>query len=542
MSRGSLIDTEVVFQPIVDLVNGNVLGYEALGRLHGHEKEGFAALQQAAKAHGGMARVLRRLQGQTLDRAKDRPPGTLLFINVTLGQLAPLAGLLEQTGVPPTRIVLEVPESDKRIELWESRLAEFRAAGIGVAIDDWGVGAADPMRLIHLQPEWLKIDVALIRRVGEDEAVDRLLDLLVRWVNPATTHLIAEGVEHPEQILRLRRLGIRYGQGFALARPSDRWPLTLELPIESGRRLRLRRQPLAMAQLLALSDRHLERVSLAHETLEPLFSAALQDVVAWIDAIGLERSVLRIDRRRYLHLLEHHFSQLTRGRLDESDVSRSLKIARIHQQQGIDLSYYVIGYQRFQAEVMRILRGQKHGALAETLRALFSWDMSMVMQAYQLLLDRDALTGVLTRRAFWDEITRQIPTALGKNEMWVFALFELSGVTTLKNRWGHMVGDKILSQVGVVLQGWMTAQCLVGRLGGEEFGLWMPHRDGRSIAHEVEQVTLALNAVRPDMGVVAGAAILGKDGTTAEALFAKADRRLAQGRRHLATDNRRTGA
>jgi len=531
MDGGENIPTSVVFQPIVDLVNGKVLGYEALGRLAGREEEGFLPLVSEAKAQRRLAAIRRQLQAQALSKGAERPAGTLLFLNMTMGQLADLRGFLANPDAHPGQIVLEIPEGDPRIDRWQARLQEFRAQGVGVAIDDWGVGTADPLRLIQLHPNWLKIDVALVRRVGHDEAVDKLLDLLVRWVNPETTHLIAEGVEQSEQIVKLRRLGIRYGQGFALGRPSSTWPVSIDIPLPPSRRISLQLQPLALLQVLSLSDDVLEHIANEQEVLAPLFRTVVADLAAWIGSTVLDVRVHGIDWGQYVRLLEHHFAQLTRGRLDETDVVRGQQIARAHQRYGIDLSYYVLGYRRLQAEVAKVLRAQQRTDLAEMLRDLFNWDISLVMQAYQDLLDRDSLTGVLTRRAFWDGVNRQIPDALRQNQAWAFGLMELEGFQTVNEYLGHVVADKVIEQIGTLMHDLMAAQYLVGRLGGQAFGLWMPHREGHSVSHEVARVMRALKQFQPNLSMAVGTAVLGPDGTTAEALYAVADKHLLQQRR-----------
>lgn len=526
---GKPIETSVVFQPIVDLTDGTVLGYEALGRLRGRETEGFLPLQQEAKAHGGVAKMLSQLQSQALRAAAARPLDTLLFLNVQMSTLAALRRQMDHGT--HSQLVLEIPESDRRLDAWRVRLQEFRAGGVGIAIDDWGVGAADPLRLIHLRPEWLKIDVALIRQVGRDEAVDRLLDLLVRWVNPDATHLIAEGIEDLDQIMRLRRLGIRYGQGFALARPGPTWVQRVEVPCRSARLSHLRRQSLAVIEGVSLTDKDLANLEHHHSLLTPLLSRAIEEVSAWLGTTAAIVQATQIGSQDYRTMLEQHFAALTRGYLDGSDYDRAQRFAEYHQRQGIDLAYYVLGYRRLQASMAKMLRRQEKSTLAGILREVFSWDMAVTMHAYQKLLDRDSLTGVLTRRAFWYAVERQIPEALTRNQAWIFVLIDLDGFKAINDELGHIAGDQVLIQIGEEFQELMTAQYLVGRLGGDEFGIWMPHRDGDTVHQEISKLKRILTLGIAHLSLTAGTAVLGRDGTTADALYARADRNLYQARR-----------
>ena len=515
----------VVFQPVVNLLNGDIVGYEALGRIAGRESEGFAPVAQWARETHRTTTIFRQLQHLALHLGSERPPGTLLFLNVRLADLLQLSTL----QFPWEQIVLEVPESDHRLDQWDARLRDLRGLGIQIAIDDWGIGTADPLRLIQLQPHWLKIDLALTRRLGTADC-DRLLELLVRWVGP-NTHLIAEGVERPDQIERLRRLGIRYGQGFALARPERAWPISAAVPAPAKRLSELSRTSLALVQASNISDTSLALIERSQETMAPLFQRAVENLANWIYDTLMADRLSFTQQDRYQQILERHFHQLTRGMLDHGDIQRAHRIARTHQQYGVDLSFYVTGYRQLQAFIARSLREQQQTALAEALRDLFNWDISVVMQAYQELLDRDSLTGVLTRQAFWDRVDRDILRALPSNARWVLTVIDLDGLGEINDQRGHLVGDQVLAQVGRVFQEFMNAQYVFGRIGGDEFGVWFPYRSRQAIQHDLDSMQAYLTQRLPGISLTLGFAIMGRDGTTAEALYSIADRRLYQDRR-----------
>lgn len=522
-------DLTVVFQPIVDLIDGTVVGYEALGRLAGRETEGFLPVLQGARAAKRTQSVFRQLYRLTLHMGEKRPSGSLLFVNVRLGDL----GRIPSNTVSWPDVVLEVPESDRRLDQWDARLRDVRALGAQVAIDDWGVGMADPLRLIQLRPQWLKIDVALVHRLGQAD-VDRLLELLIRWANPETT-IIAEGIETPEQIYRLRRLGVRYGQGFGLALPAHDWPRQVMVPHPTRRFADIHRAPLALTQAVTLTDETLALIESARDDLRELLNEAVIDLIQWIKTTFIGHRLAAVNEEQYQRALTEHFHQLTRGYLDPSDIARAELIARTHQRYGVDLSYYVMGYRNLQAFTARRLRGQQKVGHAEALRDLFNWDMSMVMQAYQAMLERDGLTGVLTRQAFWDQVNRDIPEALRANSRWVFGLVDLNGLKRINARRGHMVGDQILTQVGAVLRELMMGPWVIGRMGGDKFGLWLPYRGEASLRSDLSHVKSMIGEHVPGVSLIIGTAVLGTDGTTADALYAAGDRRLKRQQAHVQT-------
>lgn len=222
------LQPKVVFQPVVDLENGRVVGYEALSRLPGREGEGFLPLYQEARRLGALRTVLVAAQTSALRLGRTRPSGTYLFLNVHHWLVAPLLTELAMERDPG--LVLELPETDPRPERWEALAGQLRAAEAALAIDDWGIGQADPLRLLTLAPEWVKLDRSLVARLGGDEAARRLVALIALWSRRHGIRLVAEGIECPALLQVVRRLGVPYGQGFALALPEEGWRLAVPLP------------------------------------------------------------------------------------------------------------------------------------------------------------------------------------------------------------------------------------------------------------------------------------------------------------------------
>lgn len=516
------ITLTTVFQPVVNLLDGQVVGYEALGRIAGHESEGFAPVAHWAKTQGSTAAMFRELQTLALDQGAGRPEGTLLFVN---GRLADVSSLSKRSD-DWTQIVVEVPESDRRLDLWDTRLKHLRQAGLQVAIDDWGVGRADALRLVQLKPHWLKIDVALIRRIEESDT-SRLLELLVRWINP-TTQIIAEGIENTTQLEILRKLGIRYGQGFFLARPGYDWVTRVDLPVPAVRLAGLQRMPMALSLANHLTDDALAIVQQARPSLAPILSDAVHELVRWIQTTPMVRVLIAMDATHFADVLLGHFDQLTRGVLDSQDVARSAHIARTHQQLGVDLSYYVTGYRLVQASVARALRRGRHDALADAIRQLFDWDLSIVLLEYQQLLDQDGLTGTLTRDAFFNRVTQDIRMASLGDRRGTLVMLDFDGISTLIQSRGHVTADRVLGKVGQRLRDFAASSYLVGRLDGHVFGLWAAYRQNEAIQRDMQSLEAVIARDHAGISFVYGTATLGSHGSTWEPLYAHADQKIVE--------------
>jgi EAL domain-containing protein (putative c-di-GMP-specific phosphodiesterase class I) len=137
-----------------------------------------------------------------------------------------------RVGLPADRLMFEVTEGE-RVEdpghLVEV-LSAYRRMGFKTAIDDFGAGYAGMSLLADFQPDYLKIDIALVRGVDADRPRRAIVDHLVRLCTDLGVTPIAEGVERAEEMRALRDLGIGLFQGYLFARPGFRslpephWP------------------------------------------------------------------------------------------------------------------------------------------------------------------------------------------------------------------------------------------------------------------------------------------------------------------------------
>jgi EAL domain-containing protein (putative c-di-GMP-specific phosphodiesterase class I) len=135
--------------------------------------------------------------------------------------VATVSTVLEETGVPPGTLVLEITEgvllSTDDVAL--TRLHELKALGLRLAVDDFGTGYSALSYLQQLPVDILKIDKAFVDRLGQEDDQERLLNGIIKLAHDVNLATVAEGVETPEQAQALRRLHAELGQGFHFARP-----------------------------------------------------------------------------------------------------------------------------------------------------------------------------------------------------------------------------------------------------------------------------------------------------------------------------------
>ena len=225
------------YQPVLDLHQNRVLGFEALLRWD-HPQRGVLqpqAFMPIAEDTGlivPMGRwALRQAASQLRlwqDRGSDRES---LFVSVNLsarqfaepGLAEAVREILETTGLPADCLRLELTEAVlmNNPQGAVTTLQELRDLGVGLAIDDFGTGYSSLNYLHHFPIDTLKIDRTLIRRLEEEEGHIDVVRTILGLAANLGMRAIAEGVETDRQLARLRGLGEPSVQGFLFSGPLD---------------------------------------------------------------------------------------------------------------------------------------------------------------------------------------------------------------------------------------------------------------------------------------------------------------------------------
>ena len=218
-----------VYQPIVDLNDGHVIGYEALARPQGYgASDSVERLFEVAHRSGQIRDLDWLCRRAALGQAASLPANALLFINVSVAALVDplhdvdqLMLLLEWSGRSPRNLVLEIGEHEdvRDLQRFQHVLAAYRSTGVRFAIDDLGEGFATTDLLASAGAEYVKLARSLTMnsmRRGSRAAIRAALS----FARQNDAAVIAEGVENELISDQIRSLDVPLGQGFGLARPS----------------------------------------------------------------------------------------------------------------------------------------------------------------------------------------------------------------------------------------------------------------------------------------------------------------------------------
>jgi EAL domain-containing protein (putative c-di-GMP-specific phosphodiesterase class I) len=218
---------KVVFQPVVDVRKQKTMGYEALVRGGDPSLESPAMLLQTARRLGELPKLGRRIRVHVAADSADIPSDCLLFINVDPADLLDAALFNPDTAFSKLadRVVLEFTERMRLDEVKDAaaRVSQLRSLGFRIGIDDFGAGFAGLQTFSVLEPDYVKVDMSLIRNIDASVVQQRLVENAVVLCRDLQTSVIAEGVETPEERDAVGRLGCDLMQGYLFGRPG---PLT----------------------------------------------------------------------------------------------------------------------------------------------------------------------------------------------------------------------------------------------------------------------------------------------------------------------------
>ncbi|HEY6035873.1 MAG TPA: EAL domain-containing protein, partial [Kofleriaceae bacterium] len=223
-----------VYQPIVDLGTGDIFAFEALTR--GPRGTGFespATLFAIADEVDLTVELDRACFRGALRSAMTLEPVHRLFVNLLPMSFydsafieVEVGNLLSAAGLTPANIVFEITErlAIENFTSFKRALAQYTAMGFGVAIDDVGTRHSNLETVMSLRPHFIKISDVLVRGIARSTVKREMLRSLRHIAETIDAVMIAEGIEHVEDVQALRDLGLRYGQGYYMARPGPPFP------------------------------------------------------------------------------------------------------------------------------------------------------------------------------------------------------------------------------------------------------------------------------------------------------------------------------
>jgi EAL domain-containing protein (putative c-di-GMP-specific phosphodiesterase class I) len=213
------------FQPIVRSSTRSVLAYEALVRSPSPVLPSPAALLDAAERLGRMNELGRAIRGRVARIMPTVPEDQLVFVNLHSLELSDeeLISPEAPLSAHASRVVLEVTERatlDDIADL-DGRIDALRGLGYRLAVDDLGAGYAGLTNVVRLNPEFVKIDMSLIRDLHRSETKRVLVRSTLDLCREMSMQAVVEGVETRDELRALSDLGAELLQGYLFGKPRE---------------------------------------------------------------------------------------------------------------------------------------------------------------------------------------------------------------------------------------------------------------------------------------------------------------------------------
>jgi diguanylate cyclase (GGDEF)-like protein len=227
----------VFYQPVVHLDSRRIVSFEALLRWQ-HPIQGLISPYRFIEAaedtgllvslgHWLLLQACRQLREWQMNQLSEQPLN--ISVNVSQRQfadarlLSDLQETLRETGIDPSRLQLEMTESVAEADpkLTVTVFSHLKHMGIGVVMDDFGIGSSSLSGLRHFPVDSLKIDRSLVMEMQTDKTASDMIEVIITLARKMNLHVIAEGIETTRQVERLLELGCELGQGYYFSQPLE---------------------------------------------------------------------------------------------------------------------------------------------------------------------------------------------------------------------------------------------------------------------------------------------------------------------------------
>lgn len=223
-----------VFQPIISLKSGHILGYEALSRITIEctikSPEELFVLAESSNCLWDLELICRTIAIESSNHILQEPSQVKLFLNVNPSVMQDVKfrqgftkEFIKQFNIPASNIIFEITERNviNDIKGFKDSITHYKNQGFQIAIDDAGSGYAGLNLISDINPDYIKLDINLIRDIDKDNLKYALVKSMVEFSRISNIKLIAEGIETQSECETLIKLGVQFGQGYFIQRPNE---------------------------------------------------------------------------------------------------------------------------------------------------------------------------------------------------------------------------------------------------------------------------------------------------------------------------------
>ena len=488
-------ELRLLFQPIVAVSSGDVVGVEALVRWDrpGVGLVGPAYFIDVAERTGQIVPLGAWVMQQACQAAVDlaQLDGPVLTVSVNLsarqlsdpGLVAMLRDALEESGCPPAAIFIEVTETALMRDMGAAAvaLAAIKALGVGLDLDDFGTGYSSLLYLKHFPVDRIKIDQSFVAGLGADADDTAIVASTISLAHSVGLRAVAEGVETDEQRALLEQMGCDFAQGYLFSGPLGAHQLHAWLQARRDSAGGSAGGEASLAQERDQAGEHRDHAAdrRDHAAEERDHAGEERDHASdQRDQVGDERDLAADRRDRAADRRDAAAERSESGTPGLSSEARS-RSAQARSEAAADrrrasLDRVAGAGERSEAELDRdtALADRDAGASerthAELDRSTALADRGASARERETA-SLDDLTGAYLRAPGFLELEREIARARRTEEPLVLVFVDVDGLKAVNDSRGHAAGDRMLLEVANAFKARLRSHDLIIRYGGDEF-------------------------------------------------------------------------
>ncbi|MEK5037646.1 GGDEF domain-containing protein [Sporosarcina sp. FSL K6-3457] len=469
-------DIQTVFQPILSLEHGTVLGYEALSRgpantpLQNPEK-----LFTYAMENNQLWELESLCRTKALESAHGLQIKEKLFLNVnpnimndTKFRQGFTKDYLGRFNMDAEKIVFEITEKEAIVNLthFKQTVSHYKEQKYQIAIDDVGSGYSGLNILTDIHPHFMKLDMKLIRNIDVDRTKQSLVKSLCEFAAHSQIQIIAEGIETKEELAKLIELGVRFGQGYYIQKPnSSLLPIREEvIALIVDENKRKQRQ-----SFNRVTDTFVKNMSTALQTLDS--NVLIAEVKSLMDQDQLVPGFCVIQHDRVVGVITRNQLHLKiSGPYGYSLYSKN-SIAEIMEEDFLEVD---INTPIHKVAKLAMLRdpGQLYDFITVTENGKYFGIVTvkeLLEKTMEIEVNFAKHMNPLTELPGNNLIEQQLQRCLETDEGYGALYLDLDNFKPYNDVYGFEQGDQVLIHLADLLKGIVSRDDFIGHIGGDDF-------------------------------------------------------------------------
>ncbi len=465
-----------VYQPIVSLENGRIIGYEALSRIDSTDCEmNIQQLFETAANYGITWELEKICRKKALKQAVRKPEKTFLFVNVnpniihdTTFRKGFTENILNKQKLLPEEIIFEITESSdiESMEIFLESIEHYRSQNFKIAVDDYGAKYSGLNRVCSFRPEYLKIDMDLIRNIDTDSMKKSAVKSIVSFCRESRISTIAEGIETESELRMVMSLGVDFGQGFYLAKPKKDFEEIDYAHVLQIKSLRNQLVPKYSPTMFGkISEICTDALTVKKGT------SSIEIYNKMLNNTNLtEAFVLNDDKSVYGILTRSHVLEAYSG-LYGYNLGRRLKVDQIVNSHMLfvdgDMSVDAVAELAMQRDISNIYDAIAVGTNNKFIGSVSIKDLLLVSVKIQVSRATEAnpLTGLPGNNTIHEKILETI----SKSTPWSIIYIDLDNFKAYNDAYGFANGDMMIKAVADTLSDCTDGNDFIGHVGGDDF-------------------------------------------------------------------------